>query len=264
MTGFAITRFAPDGQVAAAHRGRACCATTRPPTGWRSTACASRPPAPTAGRRWPPRARPWPMAMAARSSCWAVPRSSANGPAATRWRCAANSCMPSWFERCGRTCRCRCAMVAPRPGPAGWNTTTCNASCLLARCAPPCGPVLHGHGRQRAGGPLNMTSHGPPAGLHHRRLQRHRPGAGAALRTAPAGAWPWWRRRADAGAAWAAAQGWRPADLLAVLAADVRDVDAITAAGRRLHGQPGPARRGDRLCRHQRGHGHRRASPTWT
>jgi NADP-dependent 3-hydroxy acid dehydrogenase YdfG len=88
-------------------------------------------------------------------------------------------------------------------------------------------------------------------------------GASSGIGQALAAALPRGRLAAGAGGAarrraaqaWAQAQGWR-ASAAAVYAADVRDVDSITAAGQRLHRRAGPARRGDRQCRHQRRHGH--------
>ncbi len=69
-------------------------------------------------------------------------------------------------------------------------------------------------------------------------------------------------RRADEVARWAAAQGFDAGDAGAVYGADVRDVAAITGAGRACIAAQGAARRRHRQRRHQRRHGHGRARPT--
>jgi LPS export ABC transporter protein LptC len=112
---------------------------------------------------------------------------------------------------------------------------------------------------RRAGGGPGGTMSAPRAavGLHHRGLQRHRAGAGGCATHRPAGGSRWWPAAADL-EAWAAARAGRrgsgrstPPTCSSSTASSVPAPPALDAAG--------PARRGDRQCRHQRGHGHRRA-----
>ena len=97
-----------------------------------------------------------------------------------------------------------------------------------------------------------------PAGLHHRRLERHRPGAGAALPCAPATAWRWSRGAATRSRAGPSAQG--------IDAGALRGLRRRRARRRRdhrrrprLHRRAGRARRRHRQRRHQRRHRHRRS-----
>ena len=103
---------------------------------------------------------------------------------------------------------------------------------------------------------------GGTAGLHHRRIERHRPGAGAALP----------RRRLAAGAGRAARRRDRAPGPQAqgIDAARCRRLRAPTCATSPASSPPaapasprqGAARRGDRQRRHQRRHRHRRCART--
>ena len=113
------------------------------------------------------------------------------------------------------------------------------------------------NGGRTAGSPCQAAPSDHAIGLHHRRVQRHRPGAGAALRprrlaTGAGGA----ARRRAAGLGRRAGPGCRTGRH--VYAADVRDVRSIVECRPGLHRAAGPARCGGRQRRHQRGHRHRR------
>ena len=131
-----------------------------------------------------------------------------------------------------------------------WTTTTRRAgSTCKGRCARVMAPQGAGARRRRA-----MSG---AAGLHHRRVERHRPGAGRALRAGrlAAGAGGAAHRRGRGLGAGAGAGGRSRGGLRCRRGGDRQH----RRRRRRLHRTPGPARRGDRQRRHQRGHGHRRA-----
>ena len=175
MSDFSIDRFDATRPAEGAHRGRRAAPLPghRPHRDRRRAHPRHR--RPTAASRWrTPRAR-WPTATAARCSCSAAPRSrSQDADGARRWRCAASSCTPSSSpSACARTCRCRCAMAAPRCTPAAWTTTT--------RARPARTAGADARRDAAAGAAAGGRAMSGAAGLHHRRFQRHRPGAGRAL-----------------------------------------------------------------------------------
>src|SRR6218665_1605508 len=179
------------------------CATTPTPACWRSTRRICARSAPRARAPWPRQTARGATPTARRCSFSAMPSSPASpcppnperrpGPG---WRCAANSCKPlpaPMPSACVRTNPSRSPGGATASRPTAWSTTTaaryCNCADMCAGCRcqapepsppsphPPLWLPSHPAGLL----PLPCSPHESSPGLHHRRLQRHWPGAGPAL-----------------------------------------------------------------------------------
>ena len=258
----------PRRHAARADRGRRSCATIPTPTRSRSTTCACARSSPD-GRMslWRPRGARSSTATAARCSCSAAHRSCARPPARTPaiefrgeflhafLQHRAGALAPAGDGHAGRRPRC---------APTRWSYDNLDRVVQLkgrvrANFMPADGSrVTQGDDRERSSPSAPLVATMTRARLHHRRVERHRPGARCALSTAPAGGSRWSRAappRCSAGRRRRAST--RPR--VAVYAADVRDIDSDHRRRARLHRRARPARRRDRQRRHQRRHRHRRA-----
>ena len=172
------------------------------------------------------------------------------------------ACLPSTPSGCARTCRCGCAQGASELRADGMDydnlarrRRAARAGCGAPSRPPPTTARRRARPRRHERDAARRWSSSPA-----RRAASARRWPRAS--TPPAGAWRWWRGAPPSCRPGPTPQGFDARALRASTRADVRDVDAITAAGRALHRRAGPARCGDRQRRHQRRHGHRRASPT--
>ena len=183
----------------------------------------------------------WPTATAPRCSCSAA-RSVVRAERSAAARCAiefaASSCTPSC-----NTERVRSHLpVRLRQGDDEFRADGIEYDNLAQRVAAagPRARQLLAAGRRASAAPRGQRHERAAAGLHHRRVQRHRPGAGGALPRARAGGWRWWRGappRCEPGRARRASTHRRCRSTRA----DVRDIDSIIAAGRACIAAPGPA-----------------------
>ena len=112
------------------------------------------------------------------------------------------ACLPDHRAACARTCRCvvqrdgsefRAAGMEydHLPGSCSCRASACTAAAPARRRSQPRGERLSALGRGRRHRSAQRCND-RTAGLHHRRVQRHRPGAGRCASPAPAGAWRWW------------------------------------------------------------------------